>query len=90
MRYGAMNFPVKPILNIIKRFSHRIGHVHISDNLGKRDDHLPIGEGNINFMEIIRALKHTGYNDTVTLEVFTENRRKIISSREKFESMLKD
>jgi sugar phosphate isomerase/epimerase len=77
-------------LNFIKQLGHRIGHVHISDNLGKRDDHLPIGEGNIDFPKIIKALKKSGYNDTVTLEVFAEDRRKLRSSRERFAALYAD
>jgi len=77
-------------LNFIQQLGDRIGHLHISDNLGKRDDHLPIGEGNIDFPEIIKALKESGYNDTVTLEVFAEDRRKLRSSKKKFAALYAD
>jgi sugar phosphate isomerase/epimerase len=74
-------------LDFIEQFGHRIGHLHISDNHGKKDDHLPIGEGNIRFPEIISALKQSGYNGTVTLEVFSEDRNKLKSSQERFAAM---
>jgi sugar phosphate isomerase/epimerase len=74
-------------LNFVGQFGQRIGHLHISDNHGKKDDHLPLGEGNIRFPEIISALKQSGYNDTVTLEVFSEDRNKLKSSLKRFAAM---
>ncbi|UCD99735.1 MAG: sugar phosphate isomerase/epimerase [Chloroflexota bacterium] len=76
------------IFEFVKQFNHRIGHIHISDNLGKRDDHLPIGEGTINFYKIAKVLKECGYDDTITLEIFAEDRRKLMSSKEDFAAML--
>ncbi len=34
----------------------RIKHVHIHDNMGKWDEHLPIGKGNIDWKNIIKKL----------------------------------
>ncbi|MEZ4529372.1 MAG: sugar phosphate isomerase/epimerase family protein [Desulfobacterales bacterium] len=78
--------------NRIKEFfrlaGKRIRHIHVSDNKGKRDDHLPVGKGSIDFSEIIRELKKIGYAETVTLEIFTEDRRELIRSRERFADLL--
>jgi sugar phosphate isomerase/epimerase len=76
------------LLDFIRRFSHRIGHVHLSDNFGKRDDHLPIGEGTIDFDRVAKALKECGYDDTITLEIFAEDRQKLLASKEDFIAML--
>lgn len=76
------------IIDFVRQFGHRIGHVHLSDNLGKRDDHLPLGEGIIDFNSVARALKDCGYDDTITLEVFSEDRRKLQASKEDFTAML--
>lgn len=76
------------IHDFIRHFSHRIAHIHLSDNLGKRDDHLPIGEGTIDFDSVAKALKDCGYDDTITLEIFAEDRRKLQASKEKFTAML--
>jgi len=77
-------------LNFIHKFKHRVLHIHVSDNKGKKDDHLPIGQGNIDFQEITRSLINIGYNDTVTLEIFTENRQQdLLQTRRKFESMMR-
>jgi len=76
------------IMGFIQQFSHRIGHVHLSDNSGHRDDHLPIGKGKINFQKIAAAIVECGYEDTITLEIFSEDRRQLQASRKAFANML--
>ena len=76
------------ILEFIEKFGHRIGHLHISDNLGQRDDHLPLGSGSINFAKIARAIKNCGYDETATLEIFSEDRQALVQSRQKFDELL--
>jgi len=71
------------ILAFMKTFKDRIGHIHISDNLGKGDDHLPVGAGTIDFKKMLRALKKTGYDDTVTLEIFSKERDYLKMSKNK-------
>ena len=43
------------------------------DNHGRKDEHLPIGEGLIEHEKVVRALKDIGYYRTITLEVFTNS-----------------
>ncbi|MBL7148411.1 MAG: hypothetical protein ISS82_06295 [Nanoarchaeota archaeon] len=45
-----------------------IGHVHITDNMGYADDHLPPGEGTVPFKEFTKALKEGGYKGTIVAE----------------------
>lgn len=71
-------------LEFLDRFPDRLAHVHASDNFGKDDNHLPIGAGSIDFPLIIKALKASGYDDTVTLEIFSRDRDYLGISREKF------
>jgi sugar phosphate isomerase/epimerase len=71
-------------LEFIGRFPDRIGHVHVSDNFGKEDNHIPIGTGTVDYPRIVKALKSTGYDDTVTLEIFSPDRDYLKRSREKF------
>jgi sugar phosphate isomerase/epimerase len=78
----------RKILDFIERFPDRIFHVHANDNLGKEDDHLPIGAGSIDFPEIVKALEDIGYDETVTLEVFSRDRDYLRLSREKFTRMM--
>lgn len=78
------------ILDFIEGFGNRIGHVHASDNFGRDDDHLPIGAGTIDFKAVVQALKRAGYDDTITLEVFSRDRDYLRISREKLAGMLVD
>jgi len=76
------------ILQFIRQFGHRIGHIHVSDNRGQRDDHLPLGRGRIDFKTTVSALLETGYDRTMTLEVFTEDRRALTRSRDRLASLI--
>jgi sugar phosphate isomerase/epimerase len=74
-------------LEFIERFPDRIGHIHANDNLGRDDDHLPIGTGTIDFPEIVKALRVIGYDQTITLEVFSRDRDYSRISRDKLAAM---
>jgi len=76
------------IFDFIRRFPDRIYHVHMHDNLGKDDNHLPIGAGNIEFPKIVKALKEIGYDETITLEVFSKDRDYLRLSRDKLANMV--
>lgn len=76
------------LLKFLQQYGNKLGHVHISDNHGKRDDHLPVGEGSVNFKDFISALKACGYDGTMTLEIFTDNRQNLLRSRKLIEEML--
>jgi len=77
----------KRCLAFIRRFPDRIDHIHVSDNFGKDDNHLPVGAGIIDFSRIIKALKGIGYDRTVTFEVFSRDKDYLRISREKFVAM---
>lgn len=77
----------KRLALLTERFGSRIGHLHFSDNRGVRDEHRAIGKGNINFKKLIRKLKAQGYDDTLTLEVFDNDRRKLVASRRRVENL---
>jgi len=36
----------------------RISHVHIHDNMGKKDEHLPLGEGTVNWKQVMEKLSN--------------------------------
>lgn len=76
------------LFEFIRRFGDRIGHVHLSDNSGKADEHLPIGCGRIDFPAFAEALANTGYDDTATLEIFTQDRTFLKVSRDRFEELM--
>jgi len=51
---------------------HRLCHLHLHDNTGKGDDHLPIGEGDINFQQLFGRIAALPHPPTMTLEVTDE------------------
>jgi sugar phosphate isomerase/epimerase len=51
-----------------------IMHVHFSDNRSFKDDHMPLGVGNVDWKKAVSALKSIGYDGTITLEVFCDDR----------------
>ncbi|HSR12260.1 MAG TPA: sugar phosphate isomerase/epimerase family protein [Thermodesulfobacteriota bacterium] len=72
----------------LKAFHRRLHHVHLSDNFGKGDDlHLPLGAGSIDWKRMIALLKRHGYDGTITLEVFSADRRYLLFSREKLKEL---
>jgi sugar phosphate isomerase/epimerase len=72
------------------RFGPRIGHLHVSDNQGRVDDHFAVGQGTIKFVDLVRRLKKIGFDETVTLEVFDANRDKLVASRERIRALFED
>ena len=74
-------------IEFIQRYGYRIGHIHANDNFGKEDNHLPIGAGIIDFDRIIKALKQTSYDETMTIEVFSKDRDYLRISKEKMKKV---
>ena len=58
--------------------------MHISDNSGSADEHLPPGAGSIDFQWLVRELKAAGFDASVTFEIFTGRPGDLESSRERF------
>jgi len=42
----------------LDQLKDRISHVHIHDNMGKKDEHLPLGEGNIDWKHVMEKLSN--------------------------------
>jgi len=66
------------------RYKDRVINVHIHDNLGDRDAHLPIGEGNIDFRKVLLGL--SGYEGRYVIEArsLTDG----VISRDRLQSLL--
>ena len=75
-------------LEFLRQFPDRIAHIHVSDNFGKEDNHLPIGAGSIDFPRIVKALKTIGYDGTMTLEVFSRDKHYLQISKDKIAAMV--
>jgi len=71
----------------IRLHGYRIGHLHVNDNFGKEDSHLPIGAGIIDFERILRELKEVQYDETTTLEVFSKDRDYLKISKDKLKRL---
>jgi len=68
---------------IIAAFGRRLRHAHLHDNKGgSMDLHLPLGVGNIEVAHHLQVLKNSGYDSTITLEVFTSDPHYLAHSRD--------
>lgn len=68
---------------LLKTFKSRLVHVHLSDNWYRTDDHLPLGVGRIDWPRAISLIQETGYDSTITLEVFSPDRDYLLLSARK-------
>jgi sugar phosphate isomerase/epimerase len=57
------------LLDAVARFGDRLVHIQASDNRGVTDDHLPPGDGNIDWGAFCAALQSVGYRGAFMLEV---------------------
>lgn len=55
-----------------EKYQGLIKCLHLHDNHGEKDEHLLPFMGNINFEEVLRKLKNTGFNGPLTLEVIVK------------------
>ena len=44
--------------DFLKMYKSKISHVHLHDNMGKSDEHLPIGKGNVDWKCVIDSLSN--------------------------------
>ncbi len=68
---------------MIKAYRSRLRHVHLHDNKGGGADlHLALGAGTLPLAQQVRCLKQSGYDGTITLEVFSADRHYLEYSRD--------
>src|SRR5205085_1802876 len=68
---------------ILAAFGPRLRHVHLHDNKGGDADlHLPLGAGTLDVPRQVQLLKRSGYDGTITLEVFSPDRQFLAYSRD--------
>jgi sugar phosphate isomerase/epimerase len=68
---GHANLGASPVRDLLDAFGDRLAHVHVSDNFGVDDLHLPLGAGNVPWPDVVSSLKGLDYDRTVTIEVFS-------------------
>ena len=69
----------------LDRLGEKLRHVHLSDNDGTADQHLPLGSApgsKTNWPHHIQKLKASGYDATITLEVFAPEKDHLLVSRD--------
>jgi sugar phosphate isomerase/epimerase len=69
----------------LARLGAKLLHVHLSDNDGTADQHLPLGaapRSRTAWPQHIKKLKATGYDGTITLEVFAPHKEYLLLSRD--------
>jgi len=71
--FGHTNFGFDAHTLFCRELGSYIRHVHFSDNRSRTDDHMPLGVGTVNWKDALTALKETGYDGTITLEVFCDD-----------------
>jgi sugar phosphate isomerase/epimerase len=64
----ATLFSQLPVHKWVEAFGKDLRELHIHDNGGMRDDHLPMGEGSINFRGVLHAALDAGASPILTLE----------------------
>ncbi|MFC2163110.1 sugar phosphate isomerase/epimerase family protein [Candidatus Altiarchaeota archaeon] len=78
---------IEHVRNLVKSFRDRLVHVHLHDNFGHLDDHLPLGAGKIDYRQVLEMIGKAGYDGTFTLEIHSQDRDYIRISKEKLEGL---
>ncbi len=65
-------FAKAPLEDWINQLGPLTGQLHLHDNHGITDEHLPPGEGNFPFRDLLRKLKEMGKKPIITLEAHSE------------------
>lgn len=80
--------PHNTAAEIVGKYGKRLKHVHLHDNKGGSADlHLPLGTGTLDVTSELRMLKQSGYDGTITLEVFSPDRHYLTYSRDVLRSI---
>jgi len=85
---GHANLFGRSIEEFIEKFHKKVRHVHLHDNDGNKDLHLPMGVGNIDWGKVLKILKKH-YDGTITLEVFSKDKDYVLLSKEKLRRLWK-
>ena len=65
-------FSTTPLEEWIDGLWTRLGQIHIHDNNGILDEHLPVGEGNFPFQDFFSMIREKGLKPIMTVESHTE------------------
>ena len=74
------------INEFFEKLPERIVHVHLHDNHGKTDEHLGLGDGNIDWQKTVRAFKKIDFKGTLVVE----SAKNVEESIQKLKMLLND
>jgi sugar phosphate isomerase/epimerase len=60
------------VYEFLRKYGNRVEHIHVSDNNGREDGHLSIGEGTINWPRVMDAVKETSFSGWVVIESYND------------------
>ena len=66
---------------MVNHLKGKLVHVHLHDNRGLKDNHLPPGEGEMDFNPLIEALKELGFQGQVILEIWNPGNPEIAGKK---------
>jgi sugar phosphate isomerase/epimerase len=66
-------FSYTPLNIWLQELGKYLGHLHLHDNRGKTDEHLPVGCGNFPFAELFQTLREIGTKPSMTLEAHDQD-----------------
>ena len=66
---GHANYSHIPVKQWFEELGDRIGYLHLSDNMGIYDDHLSLGDGNVNWEEVDGMWQGLHRDTVITLEI---------------------
>jgi len=65
-------FAGAPLEAWMERLGHRLIEIHLHDNRGAQDEHLPVGEGTFPFERLFALVRDRGLRPILTVEAHTE------------------
>jgi sugar phosphate isomerase/epimerase len=71
----------RPIAAVLAPWAHRIANVHVDDMLACRHEHLPLGEGDVDFQPTINLLRSAGYQGGLHVELPRQSHRWLETAR---------
>ena len=74
------------IHDFFEKLPERIVHAHLHDNHGRTDEHLGLGDGNIDWQKIVSAFKKISYKGTLVVE----SAKNVEESIQKLKTLLND
>ncbi len=66
---GHLNLMAEDPVRAVRDLPIPVCEVHVHDNKGKEDDHMPLGWGKLPLEGIVRSLRRAGFDGIWTLEI---------------------